>query len=123
MMLFLIKDNTNFIYNMKYVIYEIRHKLILTEFYIGSTNNFSSRKSKHKKNTTNKVSKLYWTKLYLFIRSNGGWDNVEMKPIFTGECIEDASGRGLYIKQKEQYYIDFNKPTLNSIKSFKEILL
>lgn len=104
---------------MKYVIYEIRHKIIPTEFYIGSTNNFSSRKSKHKKNTTNKVSKLYWTKLYLFIRNNGGWDNVEMKHIFKGECIEDASGRGLDIKQKEQYYIDLLKPTLNSIKSFK----
>jgi hypothetical protein len=97
---------------MKYVIYEIRHKLIPTEFYIGSTNNFSSRKSKHKKNTTNKVSKLYWSKLYLFIRKNGGWDNVEMKPIFKGE--------GINVKEKEQYYIDTLKPTLNSIKSYKD---
>jgi hypothetical protein len=108
---------------MKYVIYEIRHKLIPTEFYIGSTNNFSSRKSKHKKNTTNKVSKLYWTKLYLFIRSNGGWDNVEMKPIFKGECFGEGLEKNLDIKQKEQYYIDLHKPTLNSIKSFKELKL
>jgi hypothetical protein len=59
------------------------------------------------------VGKLYWSKLYLFIRNNGGWDNFEMKPIFKGE--------GLDIKEKEQYFIDLHKPTLNSIRSIKEL--
>jgi len=97
---------------MKLIIYEIRHNNIPDQFYIGSTNNFSSRKSKHKKNVFNRVGKLYWSKLYLFIRQNGGWCNVTMKKIFEDVCeTKDV------IRQKEQYYIDLFKPTLNSCKA------
>ena len=101
---------------MKYVIYEIRHKLLTTEFYIGSTNKFSSRKSKHKKNVNNKVGKLYWSKLYLFIRKNGGWDNIIMDKLYEGECETKDD-----IRIKEQYYIDTMNPTLNSIKSYIKV--
>lgn len=52
-------------------------------FYIGSTNNFSRRKSHHKKNVNNKRGKLYWTKLYSVIREKGGWDKFEMTILYT----------------------------------------
>ena len=43
---------------MKYYIYKIIDKNNNEEFYIGSTNNFSSRKSHHKKNVNNKVGTI-----------------------------------------------------------------
>jgi group I intron endonuclease len=101
---------------MKPVIYRIVQKDKPDMFYIGSTVNFSRRKSHHKKNVNNKKGKLYWTKLYTYIRTNGNWDNFEI------HVIEDYDyktyGEGLTaLKQREQYYIDLFKPTLNAIKA------
>ena len=102
---------------MKYYIYKIYDNNNKDEFYIGSTQNFSSRMSHHKKNVRNKVGKRYWCKVYQYIRANGGWDNFTCDVIEAGTC--DGTG---FIKQKEQYYIDLQKPTLNSIRASKEIL-
>jgi predicted GIY-YIG superfamily endonuclease len=98
---------------MNYWIYKITDKNNNEEFYIGSTTRYSSRKSQHKKNTHNKVSKKYWCKLYQYIRANGDWDNFEMKILEAGTC----EGKE-YIKQKEQEYIEKLKPTLNSSKAY-----
>lgn len=99
---------------MKYYIYQIIDKNNNEEFYIGSTNNISARKSKHKKTTNNKVSKRYWTKLYKYIRENGNWECFEVIIIESGEC--DTK---LFMRQKEQEYINNMKPTLNSISACK----
>jgi len=97
---------------MKYYIYKIYDNNNKEEFYIGSTKNFSSRMSHHKKNVRNKVGKLYWCKVYQYIRANGGWDNFTKDIIEAGTCSDCK-----FIKQKEQYYITLHKPTLNSISS------
>ena len=104
---------------MKYYIYKIYNNNNKDEFYIGSTKNFSSRMSHHKKNVRNKVGKLYWCKVYQYIRANGGWDNFTKDIIEAGTCSDCK-----FIKQKEQYYITLHKPSLNSISScvYKEIL-
>jgi hypothetical protein len=68
--------------------------------------------SHHKKNVRNKVGKLYWCKVYQYIRANGGWDNFTKDIIEAGTCSDCK-----FIKQKEQYYITLHKPTLNSISS------
>jgi len=99
---------------MKTYIYEIACKTNLSLFYIGSTNNLSSRQSHHKKNTTNKVGKRYWTKLYTEIRANGGWVNMKFTKLYEFDDISKDE-----LRQKEQYYIDELKPPLNSIKSYK----
>jgi len=97
---------------MKCYIYKISNNSIPTEFYIGSTLNLSRRKSHHKKNVKNKRGKLYWCKLYLYIRENGGWDNFtfikihEMDVDTMSKCVEE-----------EQAIINMLKPTLNSIRS------
>jgi len=101
---------------MKYYIYRINCKTVPLEFYIGSTNKFSSRKSNHKKSYKNKRSKKYWCKLYLFIRSNGGWDNFEMVIIEDGEVNIKVD-----ILRKEQEYINSLCPTLNTNKACKSI--
>ena len=97
---------------MKYYIYKIYDNNNKEEFYIGSTKNFSSRMSHHKKNVRNKVGKLYWCKVYQYIRANGGWDNFTKDIIEAGTCSDCK-----FIKQKEQFYITLHKPTLNSISS------
>ena len=99
---------------MKYYIYKIIDKNNIDEFYIGSTNRLSSRKSHHKKNVHNKVSKKYWCKLYQYIRANGDWENFDFIILEAGTCENKE-----YIKQKEQEYINNLKPTLNSIKACK----
>jgi len=99
---------------MKYYIYRINCITIPTQFYIGSTTNFSARKSSHRKAHKNKVSKKYWCKLYLFIRSNEGWTNFEMVIIEEGECETKD-----HIRRKEQEYIDSLIPQLNTNRAIK----
>lgn len=59
---------------MKYVIYKIQIKDYI---YIGSTMNFTIRKSKHKE-SCNAGKELL---VYRTIRENGGWDCCTMVPI------------------------------------------
>jgi hypothetical protein len=82
--------------------------------YIGSTNNFSQRKHKHKKNTTNKRGKLYWLKLYLYIRENGGIDKFIFEILENGE-IESKEE----IRKIEQTFLEKYKPLLNTKNSYK----
>lgn len=103
---------------MKYYIYKITDSKNQEEFYIGSTNNISKRKSSHKKAVCNKTSKKYWLKVYQYIRANGGWTSFEVTILEAGTCEDSA-----YMKQKEQEYINKLKPTLNSVKALKEKLI
>lgn len=93
----------------KFVIYIIKH-IYSDNFYIGSTDNFSSRKSKHKKTTYNRVKKSYHRKLYKFIRENKGWDNFTIEILEHYPCDTLKEGRCI-----EFDYIDQMKPTLNMI--------
>jgi hypothetical protein len=101
---------------MKCYIYKISNKKDPSQFYIGSTLNLSRRKSHHKKNVKNKVGKLYWCKLYLYIRDNEGWDNFTFEKIHEMD-VESMSN----CVEEEQAIINLLKPTLNSIKSSKLI--
>ena len=47
----------------------------VTDIYIGHTKNKRVRKSQHKYDCTNELSKLCNKNLYIFICANGGWDN------------------------------------------------
>ena len=51
------------------------------DFYVGSTTDFASRKSKHKNNCSNEKCSQYNFKLYQTIREKGGWDAFEMTPL------------------------------------------
>ena len=99
----------------KYFIYNIIYNNKPEIFYIGSTNNFIARKHKHKKNTTNKKGKLYWIKLYSFIRLNGGWDNFTINIISEHEFENKTE-----IRKIEQRIINERNPLLNSKNSYKE---
>ena len=93
---------------MRYYIYIIKDNEDETQFYIGSTVNFSRRKSHHKKNVNNKRGKLYWCKLYFYIRHKKGWENFTMEIIESGDTEDKDT-----IRQKEQEYINQRNPPLN----------
>lgn len=97
---------------MKCYIYKIQDNNDKSQFYIGSTLNISRRKSHHKKNVKNKVGKLYWCKLYLYIREHGGWDSFTFTKIHELEIEKITDGT-----KEEQAIINLLNPPLNSIKS------
>ena len=81
--------------------------------YIGSTQNFTKRKSKHK-SMSNLINTISNRKLYNTIRENGGWDNFEMTPIEEYLCDTPLQAR-----MREQVLIDeIEKNKLNSINAF-----
>ena len=93
-----------------FVIYKIFNPENPDIIYIGSTKNFSKRKSSHKKNVKNKCSKSYKYPLYQYIRSLGGFEKFTIEIIEKYPCNSNQEG-----KLKEQEFIDLFKPMLNSM--------
>jgi len=98
---------------MGYVIYKICCD-DCDEIYVGSTKNFTNRKSKHKGHTNNNDCKSHY-KIYKTIRENGGWDNWRMMII--EECDESITTRVQAQIREEEHRIKL-KATLNQIKAF-----
>ena len=98
-----------------YVIYKIYQIDNPDLIYIGSTTNYSQRKSNHKKSCKNRVSKKYKYPLYQYIRACGGWDK------FTIEKVEENpynSKEEMLLREKE--LIDLLQARLNTIKPIAE---
>ena len=81
---------------------------LITNFYVGSTNNLQKTILSHTKNCNNKnnsntrqVNML----LYIYIRNNGGINNWKFDILEETNLIE--------LKVKEQYWLHILKPTLN----------
>tara|TARA_R110000822_G_scaffold200527_1_gene338042 strand:+ start:792 stop:1265 length:474 start_codon:yes stop_codon:yes gene_type:complete len=58
----------------------------ITECYVGSTTNFKRRYLQHKCRSYNINELSYSSKLYSFIRNNGGFDNWTMKLLENVNC-------------------------------------
>jgi hypothetical protein len=58
----------------KSVIYKIEHLDNPELLYVGSTTEFTKRKSSHKFHCNNEKSSKYNYKIYKMINENGGWD-------------------------------------------------
>jgi hypothetical protein len=91
----------------------IMYKLVcndvnITEFYVGSTTNFTVRKDCHKKHCCKDIYKQHNFKVYQFIRANGGWGNWSMVEIEKFTCTDSKEG-----KKRERYWIETLKATLN----------
>ena len=99
----------------KTVIYKIQHNEDDTLLYIGSTTDFTNRKSQHKCNCNNdnKKNKKFNRKVYKMIRENGGWDSFSMVQIevFPCETKRDAEAR-------EDELMRDMKASMNSIRAF-----
>jgi hypothetical protein len=70
----------------KSIIYKIACKTDESLIYVGSTTDFTKRKSQHKLGCSNENRNEYLTYVYQMIRANGGWDSFEMKPIKEFPC-------------------------------------
>ena len=88
----------------------------ITDFYIGSTRDFTRRKSQHKHccHNENTVASKY--KIYQIIRSNGGWTNWQMEPIDKQTFNSKLDARIYERKLTEQY-----NSSLNTIKAFSSV--
>jgi hypothetical protein len=84
--------------------------LSITDIYIGHTTDMRKRKNVHKSTCNNEKDKSYNSKVYTFIRDNGGWDNWDMIDVERFEAID-----GNDAKKKERYYIEIFKATLNMV--------
>lgn len=97
-----------------FCIYKIYQQSIPDMVYIGSTTNFSSRKSMHKKNCNNRSSKKYKYPLYQYIRACGGWETFIFEKVEDYPC--NSRGEGL---KREQELINQYNAKLNSINANK----
>ena len=88
----------------------------ITDIYIGSTTNFNRRKQEHKHKCNKPTSKLYNSKVYTFIREQGGFENWDIILI---ENVKVETKREL--EKEERRVMDELKPSLNSIKSFLDV--
>jgi hypothetical protein len=98
----------------KTIIYVIKCKDDnITEEYIGSTTDFTKRKSSHKISCNNEKSKSYNQLKYKFIRDNGSWDNWIMLEVEKYPCNDKREAE----KREEEIRVE-RKAKLNSIKAF-----
>jgi hypothetical protein len=101
--------------NMTYQCKTLIHKIVcnnldVLDCYVGSTTDFKSRKCAHKSSCNNQFSAGYNTKLYTFIRENGGWDN------FTMVLIEEYlyNGSKLEARSRERFWFENLNSGLNT---------
>jgi len=80
----------------------------ITEFYIGSSVDFKSRKTRHKSDSNNLNNRNYCSPIYMFINVNGGIDNWMFEIIKEYNLI---SKKELIIE--EQKWIELLQPHLN----------
>lgn len=92
------------------VIYKIKHNEDYDNLniYIGSTTNFRNRKYCHKNRCNNKKLIEYNSKIYKYIRNNGGWEQFVMVLIEEYPCNSNNEK-----EIRERYHIDILKPKLN----------
>lgn len=80
----------------------------ITDEYIGSTTNFSRRKTQHKSICNNKNTHSYTYPVYVCIRDNGNWINWDMVEV---EKYEASDKQDLH--KRERYWIETLKCSLN----------
>lgn len=91
----------------KGLIYQIEKDGIV--YHVGSSTNFTNRKSRHKTSCNNENDKAYNYPIYTFIRNNGGWDSFKMVLIEYYKC-NDANE----LTAREQHFInEFKTHLLN----------
>ncbi len=94
---------------MSFTIYKIYLKDNPELFYIGSTNNYKTRKRSHKSHLNNKICKSL---LYKTIRTHGGYDNMVFEKLEDYKyTFKDDYQERMFI---EEIWIRHLQPTLNT---------
>lgn len=85
--------------------------------YIGSSSNFTNRKSVHKLRCNNVNNKYHNYYIYKFIRENGGWDNFDFEILKELNLnIEDKKQLQKELLKEEYKYMNIYNPKLNRRK-------
>ena len=94
----------------KTVIYKIVcNDLNIKYCYVGSTTDFSDRKSSHKVRCTNPNNAKHNIYIYRFIRENGGWQNWSMIEVERyDKCIDNNDKL-----KRERYWMEKLNASLN----------
>jgi hypothetical protein len=96
----------------KLVIYKIVcNDMNVHDIYVGSTTDFTKRKTAHKHNCKSNVKNY---KLYNIINTNHGWDNWSMIEIEKFPCNDGNEARG-----RERFWYEQLNASLNSQKPLK----
>ena len=93
------------------IIYKIVcNDLNIKDLYVGHTTDFIRRKYDHKKRCCHFIYNEYYSKVYTFIRNNGGWTNWSMIEIEKISCKDrnDATKR-------ERYWLEELSAKLNTV--------
>ena len=98
------------------IIYHIRHMESKEVVYVGSTTNFSQRKTKHKYNCNHEGKECFTYPIYSHIRDNGGFDCFEVIPI---QSLKLENKTQLLIAEQEE--IDKHRNLVNSRKAHRPI--
>ena len=92
----------------KTIIYKIVcNDLTIIDIYVGSTTNFTKRKSQHKSNIKIEAQHSQY-KIYKIIRDNGGWENWSMIQIELYPCTNGNEAR-----ERERYWYEQLNASLN----------
>ena len=97
-------SKTGYIYKL------VSNDINITELYVGSTQNFRTRKNNHKCKCNNENDKGYNLYVYQFIRDNGGWYSFSMVQIeeFKFNTRNELNAR-------ERFWIESLQATLNKL--------
>tara|TARA_R110000765_G_scaffold201765_1_gene307168 strand:+ start:202 stop:912 length:711 start_codon:yes stop_codon:yes gene_type:complete len=101
-------------YNNSIIYKLVSNNLEITEFYIGSTVNFTRRKNKHKSCCHNPNGKSYNRKVYQFIRNNGGWQNWDMVLVEKTPCVDK-----LELRKIEREFMEKLGSSLNMVSAYQ----
>jgi len=82
---------------------------MITECYIGSTEDLHIRKIKHKSRCNNPNNESYNFKVYKFIRANGGYDNWDFEVLGEVDCNDKIERYNI-----ERDYIEMVNSSLNT---------
>jgi hypothetical protein len=93
------------------VIYKIVcNDLNIKDCYVGSTTDFTKRKSQHKRTCNYENIKNYNLKVYKMIRNNGGWDNWTMLVIEKYPCEDNITAT-----LRERYWYELLNANMNTL--------
>lgn len=98
----------------KGLIYSIVCKTDETLIYVGSTTNFTKRKTHHKTACYCENNRCHNLQVYVMIRANGGWDNFDMKPV-----KEYACENNIHLIIEEERIRKEMKANLNTYRAFR----
>lgn len=85
----------------------------ITDYYVGSTTNLTSRKSSHHLRCINENDPKHHYQVYKFIRDTGGWDNWNFVLIKHFSCKDNDE-----LRARDQHFYELLNSTLNSRPPF-----